>query len=193
MQRRTFLATGTASLALPAIARAADSKVLRFVPEADLASLDPVWTTSYQTRDHGFLVYDTLYGQDSQFRAAPQMVAGHVVDADGLRWTLTLRPELSFHDGTPVLARDCVASITRWGKRDPFGQALMAVVDEVAAPDDRTITIRLRQPFPLLADALGKTSPSMCPIMPERLARQDRCLHPGDRPDRQRPVSLQSR
>ena len=78
-----------------------------------------------------------------------------------------------FHDGTKVLARDCVASIRRWGARDGFGQALLAATDEISAPDDRTIRFRLKYPFPLLPDALAKTPPSMCPIMPERLASTD--------------------
>ena len=148
---------------MPALARAAASSTLKFVPDADLASLDPVWTTSYQTRDHGFLIYDTLFGQDSSFRPTVQMLEGFVIEDDGRRYRMALRQGLKFHDGTPVLARDCVASIARWGKRDAYGQALAAATDEMTAKDDRTIEIRLKRPFPLLPDALCKTSPSMCP------------------------------
>ncbi len=172
LHRRTLLAA-TAGLAAPALVRAQTATTLRFVPQADLASLDPVWTTAYQTRDHAFLVFDTLFGQDGGYRAQPQMLAGFTTAPDGLAWTLTLRDGLRFHDGTPVLARDCVASIRRWGARDSFGQALLAAAAEIAAPDDRTILIRLTRPFPLLPDALGKTPPSPCVIMPERLARTD--------------------
>ncbi|MCW3473497.1 ABC transporter substrate-binding protein [Limobrevibacterium gyesilva] len=173
MQRRRFLVGSAAALALPAIARAQASRVLRFVPDADLASLDPVWTTSYQTRDHGFMVYDTLFGSDSQFRPQPQMLDGAAVESDGLTWKLSLRTGLKFHDGERVLARDCVASIVRWGKRDTFGQALLAATDELFHADDRTIVFRLKYPFPLLPEALSKTAPSMCPIMPLRLAETD--------------------
>ncbi len=172
LHRRTLLAA-TAGLAAPALVRAQTATTLRFVPQADLASLDPVWTTAYQTRDHAFLVFDTLFGQDGGYRAQPQMLAGFTTAPDGLAWTLTLRDGLRFHDGTPVLARDCVASIRRWGARDSFGQALLAATAEIAAPDDRTILVRLTRPFPLLPDALGKTPPSPCVIMPERLARTD--------------------
>ena len=125
-----------------------------------------------QTRDHALMVYDTLYGLDDALRPQPQMADGHVVDPDGLRWTITLRPGLVFHDGARVLARDCVASIRRWGTRDSFGQALLAATDALSAPDDRTILFRLKHPFPQLPDALGKLS-SPCVIMPERLARTD--------------------
>ena len=175
MRRRSFLASAAAaaSLGMPAIARGAASNVLKFVPQADLAVLDPVWTTTYQSRDHGFLVFDTLFGLDSNFKSSPQMAAGSVSDNDGRTWRITLRPDLMFHDGSKVLARDCAASIRRWGARDGFGQALMAATDEIGAPDDKTIVFRLKYPFPLLPDALAKTPPSMCPMMPERLAKTD--------------------
>lgn len=173
MRRRRFLLATTAALAAPAIGRGAAASVLKFVPQADLAVLDPVWTTTYQTRDHGFLVFDTLFGLDSRFRAQPQMAEGAATEDGGKTWKITLRPDLWFHDGTKVLARDCAASIRRWGARDGFGQALLAAADEIGAPDDTTILFHLKRPFPLLPDALGKTPPSICPIMPERLAATD--------------------
>ena len=176
MRRRQVIgggAAGLAGLVAPAVVRAESQRTLRFVPQADLAVLDPVWSTAYQTRDHAMLVFDTLYGQDEGFTARPQMVEGAEVAADGLDWRLRLRDALRFHDGTPVLARDCVASIRRWGARDGFGQALLAATDELSAPDDRTIRFRLKYPFPLLPDALAKTAPSACVMMPERLAATD--------------------
>ena len=178
MDRRDLMrgaaALGAAS-ALPrfAIAQPASARVLRFIPQSDVGVLDPIFTTAYVTRNHGLLVWDTLYGVDSNFRPQPQMVEGHVVEADGLRWTLTLREGLRWHDGTPVLARDCVASIRRWQRRDPMGQELAARTDELAAPDDRTITFRLKKPFPLLPDALGKVGSPAPFMMPERIAATD--------------------
>ena len=91
MKRRTLLSTSAATLAVPRIGNAQAAKPLRFVPDADLALLDPVTTTSYQTRDHGFMVFDTLYGQDSEYRIRPQMLEGHAVENDGKTWKLTLR------------------------------------------------------------------------------------------------------
>ena len=177
MNRRTLLATGlaagAANLAAPRISRAADIRTLRFIPQSDLAVLDPVWTTAYVTRNHGLAVFDTLFGVDGSFRAQPQMVQAGVVSDDRLTWTLALRTGLIFHDNTPVLARDCVASIRRWARRDAFGGALMAATNELSAPDDRTIVFRLKQPFPLLPDALGKIGSPICAIMPERLANTD--------------------
>jgi peptide/nickel transport system substrate-binding protein len=172
MLRRTLI-TAAATLALPSIGRAAGTNVLKFVPQTDVAVLDPVWTTTYPTRDHGYLVFDTLFGMDSAYNISPQMLAGAVTENDGLVWNLTLRNNLRFHDNSPVLARDAVASVKRWGVRDPFGQALMAATEELSAPDDKTIRFRLKYPFPLLPTALGKSSPNMCAIMPERLAMTD--------------------
>jgi len=178
MRRRTLLARtagvlAATGLAAPSIARAEASRVLRFIPQADLAALDPVWTSVYVTRNHGYMVFDTLYGQDSAFRTQPQMVEGATTGRDGLEWRLRLRDGLRFHDGEPVLARDCVASIRRWGRRDAFGQTLLRATDELSAADDRTIVFRLRTPCPWLPDALGKIGINMLPVMPERLAATD--------------------
>nr|WP_314071563.1 ABC transporter substrate-binding protein [uncultured Roseococcus sp.] len=174
IRRRALLGTlSAASLAAPGIALGQDRRTLRFVPFADLAVLDPIWTTAYVTRNHALLVFDTLYGHDEAYVAQPQMVESHDVAADGLRWTLKLRTGLKFHDGSPVLARDCVASIRRWGVRDGFGQQLLAATAELSAPDDRTILFRLSRPFPQLPAALGKGTNNICVMMPERLAATD--------------------
>jgi peptide/nickel transport system substrate-binding protein len=170
MKRRDFLASAAGAATLSAPAGAQPAKVVKFVPQADLALLDPVFTTGLVTRNHGFLVYDQLYGLDDSFNPQPQMVAGHVIEDDGKTWKLTLRDGLRFHDGTPVLARDAVASINRWTQTDAFGQTLRAATDELSAPSDRVIQFRLKKPFPLLPTALAKPS-AFCPVMPERLAR----------------------
>jgi peptide/nickel transport system substrate-binding protein len=172
MKRRTLLAA-PAFLALPHVARAQAGRTLRFIPQADLTVLDPMWTTAYVTRNHAFMVYDTLFGQDSSYRPSPQMLESFATENDGKTWTMTLRPGLMFHDGEPVRARDCVASLQRWGKRDAFGGALMAATDELSAKDDRTFVFRLRKPFALLPNALAKTPLYMPAIMPERIARTD--------------------
>ena len=173
MKRRSLLAGTAASLALPAIGRAQGAGALRFVPEADVVIYDPVVTPSAQTREHAYLVYDTLFGIDDSFRPQPQMVEGVTTENDGKLWKLTLRDGLKFHDGEKVLARDCAASVRRWGARDAFGQALMAATDELGHDGDKTITFRLKRPFPLLPDALAKPMAFLCPMMPERLASTD--------------------
>ncbi|MBR0641290.1 ABC transporter substrate-binding protein [Plastoroseomonas hellenica] len=173
MRRRTVLGAAVGIAAMPAITRAQGSRVLRYAPGSDLAILDPTLTAAYVTRNHALMVFDTLYGQDNSYAPQPQMVAGHVVEDDGRRWTLTLRDGLRFHDGEAVLARDAVASIRRWGRIDAFGQALMAATDELSASDDRRILFRLKRPFPLLPNALSKVA-VFCPVvMPARLAESE--------------------
>ena len=172
--RRRFLAGTAAALAAPRIAAAQGSRVLKFIPHADLTVVDPSWSATYITRNFAMMAYDTLYGTDASFNVSPQMAAGHVIEDDGKTWVITLRDGLKFHDGTPVLARDAAASITRWGQRDNMGQTVADRTDEVSAVDDKRIKVRLKQPFPLLAAALGKPGSMVCAIMPERLAAGDR-------------------
>ncbi len=116
------------------------------------------------------MIFDTLFALDARGEAQHQMLAGHAVESDQKVWTLTLRDELLFHDGTPVLGRDVVASLRRWGAKDAFGQALMAATDDLSAPTDKQIVFRLNRPFPLLPQALAKPTNLMAVIMPERLA-----------------------
>jgi len=171
MKRRTFLATSTAAvLARPAIG--GTTSTLVHVPQANLTSLDPVWTTAQVTRNSAGMIFETLYGRDEQLNPRPQMLDGHAIEDNGLRWTMTLRAGLLFHDGTPVLARDCVASLKRWMRRDPIGQTIADRLDALEAPNDRTVVWRLKKPFASLPYALAKTQPSPV-IMPERLALTD--------------------
>src|ERR1700720_1716294 len=140
MKRRSFLKSvlaGATALVAPRIVGAESAKTITFVPHADLASLDPVWTTADITRNYSLAVLDTLYGIDAQFQPQPQMVAGHVIGNDHRQWELTLRDGLRFHDGTPVLARDCVATIQRVAKRSPIVVTLMQQTDELTAVSDK--------------------------------------------------------
>src|ERR1700749_3660314 len=99
------------SLFAPAVGGtpAAPQKTLRFIPQADLRSIDPIWTTAYVTRNFGYLVYDTLFALDKDFKPQPQMVDHWTVSADKLTYTFALRDGLKGHDGQPVRAADCVA------------------------------------------------------------------------------------
>lgn len=170
LSRRGFLIGAGAALAAPSLVKAESARVLRFVPRSDLGILDPVWSSANITRNHGFLVYDTLFGLNAAYEPSPQMLSGYTMDDDGLTWRLMLRDGQTWHDGEKVLARDCVASIKRWGGRDTYGQALMEATNELSAPDDKTIVFRLKKPFSRLPNALGKSNSYLCAMMPERLA-----------------------
>lgn len=175
--RRHLMAAGTAGtvglLAAPAVAQNTRAETLRFVPQANLTVLDPVFTTATVTGNHGFHVYDTLYGVDAQLRPQPQMVEAHETSSDGLTWKFRLREGLLFHDNSPVRSADCIASIKRWCAREPFGQLLARLADEWSATDDRNFQVRLKRPFPLILDALAKPDSSVLFVMPERIASSD--------------------
>jgi peptide/nickel transport system substrate-binding protein len=181
MHRRGFLksAGGGAmaaamGLATPRLASAADTRVLRFVPQANLANLDPIWTTQYVVRNGSLLIWDMLYGVDDHLEPQPQMVEGHEASADFKTWTFKLRPGLRFHDGEPVRAKDVVASITRWMSRDAtMGVPIKKRLDALEAVDDRTFRFRLNLPYPKMLFALGKSSTPCLFIMPERIAQTD--------------------
>jgi peptide/nickel transport system substrate-binding protein len=176
MRRRSFLAaSSTLALARPSLAQPAiggRAKTLIHVPQGNLVTMDCIWTTATVTRNAAGMVFETLYGRDETLNPRPQMVAGHVVEENGLRWSMTLRDGLMFHDGTPVLARDCIASLNRWMKRDPIGQTIAERLHELSAPDDKTLVWRLKKPFSALTYALAKTQLTPA-IMPERIAATD--------------------
>jgi peptide/nickel transport system substrate-binding protein len=177
MTRRGFAATagaaGLAGLGLGGRVNAADTKTLRFIAQSDLRVLDPIWTTAYITRNHGYMVFDTLFALDSKFKPHPQMIGDYSISPDRLLYSFTLRDGLKFHDGQPVRGADCTASLKRWMARDALGQTLATVVDAMTGADGKSFTIRLKEPFPVLIDAIAKVS-SLAPfIMPERLAKTD--------------------
>jgi peptide/nickel transport system substrate-binding protein len=143
---------------------------LKVVMLSDLKILDPIWTTAYIVRDHGYMVYDTLLAMDAQLQVRPQMAESWKVSDDRLTYTFVLRDGLRFHDGAPVTAEDCVASIKRWGARDAMGQKLMQFTKEMTVVDPRTFTLTLKEPFGMVLESLGKPSSSVPFIMPRRIA-----------------------
>ncbi len=177
MDRRDFMKTAAVAavgLAAPRIARAADSKVLRFIPQANLANLDPIWTTQYVVRNGALLIWDMLYGVNDKLEPQPQMVEGHEASADFKTWTFKLRAGLKFHDGEPVRAKDAIASIKRWMARDAtMGLVIQKRMDALEAIDDLTFRFKLNQPYPKMLFALGKSSTPSLFVMPERIAATD--------------------
>ncbi len=170
------LATG-ALLALFAtsavVSKASAETVLRAKVHADLKNHDPIWTTAYITRNHGYMVYDTLFAMDENFEVQPQMAESYEVSDDGKVYTIKLRPGLKWHDGTPVTSEDCIASIARWGKRDGMGQQLMANMASMDAIDGKTFKLTLSKPWGLVLPALGKMSSNVPFMMPKRMAETD--------------------
>jgi peptide/nickel transport system substrate-binding protein len=144
--------------------------ILKFVPYTDLKILDPIWTTAYITRNHGYMIYDTLFALDENLKPQPQMVDSWQVSPDGMQYLFTLRDGLQFHDGKPVTTEDVIASLRRWGQRDTLGKLLMKSTARLEAIDDKTFRLELKEPFGLVLDALAKPSSNVPFIMPARIA-----------------------
>src|SRR5215467_8887204 len=159
----------TAAFAAPALAQS----TLKVALHSDLKIVDPIWTTALISTHHGNLVYDTLFALDDKLQVKPQMVDKWDVSPDKLTWTFTLRDGLEWHDGKPVTAEDCVASIKRWGAKDSMGQKLMSVMADLSAPDAKTIKMVLKQPYGLVLESLGKSSSNVPFMMPKEQASVD--------------------
>src|SRR5436853_1169999 len=146
---------------------------LRVVNHSDLKILDPIWTTAYIVRNHGYMIYDVLLAQDEKGEIEPQMVEKYEALPDGKGYTFALRDGLLWHDGQPVTAEDCIASIKRWGAKDALGQKLMSFVESMTARDPKTFTIKLKEPTGLVLSGLGKPSSAVPFMMPKRVADTD--------------------
>ena len=168
--RGVVAAAVAGAVSVPALA---DNSTFRAVVHADLKNIDPIWTTAYISRNHGYMVWDTLFASDEKFEIQPQMAESATVSEDGKTYTIKLRPGLKWHDGSPVTPDDCIASIQRWGQRDGMGQQMMAVVESMEAVDDLTFTIKLKETWGLVLAALGKMSSNVPFMMPKRLAETD--------------------
>lgn len=151
-------------------AQSQDRNTLKVVPETLTRILDPHFTTSFTTRDFGYLVYDTLFAVDERFEPKPQMVDTWTVSPDRLIYTFTLRPGLKWHDGAPVTAEDCIASLKRWGQRDGMGALLMKNVAALTATGPSSLRLELKEPYSLVLESLGKAGTIVPFMMPKRLA-----------------------
>src|SRR5664280_2274601 len=174
--KRSAVASAVALSAALALSAPVEAKTITAVMHSDLRVIDPGMTTAYITRDHGYMVYDTLLATDSSFKIQPQM-ADWKVSGDKLTYTFTLRDGLKWHDGAPVTAEDCVASLKRWGKADGMGQKLMDFTASLEATDAKTITLKLKEPYGLVLDSIGKPSSLVPFMMPKRMAES-----PADKP-----------
>jgi peptide/nickel transport system substrate-binding protein len=172
---RALLVAAAAFVALPALSQTVPpERILRIVPNADLQTLDPINTTAGVVQSHAHMIYDQLFGRDANQRPQPQMVGAWSVSEDALTWQFTLRDGLAFHDGAPVTATDVVASLRRWGARDPHGRQIIAITEALEpGADGKSFTWRLRRPYGLMLDALSKPAGNMPAIMPARVAATD--------------------
>jgi peptide/nickel transport system substrate-binding protein len=175
VKRRTFLqASGAAVLPTSfAIGQPASVRTLRFVPQANLSLLDPIFTTAQPTVNHGWAIYDLLFGVNAKLEAKPQMAEGYTLSDDGRTYVIKLRDGLKFHNGEPVRAQDCAPSLKRWAARETIGQTMWQYVDECVAADDRTLKITLKRPISKFIEAIARGGASVAFMMPEHVAMTD--------------------
>ena len=157
----------------PAIAQNNRAKTLKVIPLTSLYSVDTVFNTSLVTTNHGWAVYDTLFGMTRKREVKPQMAEGHEVSDDGRTYTIKLREGLKFHNGEPVRAQDCVQSLKRWAGRETFGQTVAQFVDTWGVVDDRTMKISMSRPVPIFLEAIARGSASVPFMLPEHIAKTD--------------------
>jgi len=169
MLNNKFFAFATAALFL--LLQGCSSQTLRVAPHTELKVFDPIWTTAYITRNHGYLVYDTLFSMNEMFEPEPQMVDTWSVSADKKTWLFKLRNGLKWHDGSNVTAADCVASLQRWGARDGTGQLLFKNITSLLAVDERTIEMNLSRPNDAIPSYLAKLSSNVPFMMPKHIAQ----------------------
>ena len=173
MRLRKFMAAGSAAALLLASPAFAQTKTIKAVMHSDLKVLDPIWTTANIVRNHGYMVWDTLFAMDEKLQAQAQMVDTWSLSDDKLTYTFTLRDGLKWHDGKPVTSEDCIASLKRWGARDSTGVKLLSFVSSFEPVSDKTFRIVLKEPYGLLIDSLAKPGGSTPLMMPKRIADTD--------------------
>jgi peptide/nickel transport system substrate-binding protein len=179
LTRRELLATSAAAAAAatlpgsltPAAAQAARG-TLTVIPHASLTTLDPIATTGYIVRNHGYMIWDTLFAMNDKLQVQPQMASGVDISADRLTYRINLRDNLSWHDGSPVTAEDCALSLIRWGKVDGMGRRLFTYVDSCTHDGAKTIVLKLKTPYGLVLESIGKLSTNVPFMMPKRLSEK---------------------
>jgi len=151
----------------------AGAQTIKAVMHSDVKILDPIWTTAYIQRNFGYMVWDTLFAMDEKFDVKREMVEKYDVSADNLVWTFTLRDGLVWSDGKPVTSEDCIASIKRWAARDSMGQKMMGSVADFEKVDDKTFKMKMKEPYGLVLQSLGKPSSNVPFMMPKKTAETD--------------------
>src|SRR5690625_1783112 len=123
------------TIALLSAAGIASAQTVTAVMHSGLRLMDPIRSTAFITREHGYMIYDTLVGLDADFNVKPQMADWEVSD-DGTVYRFALRDGLLWHDGEPVTAENRTASIERWLDYDNSDSVLEDVIKRVEVIDD---------------------------------------------------------
>jgi peptide/nickel transport system substrate-binding protein len=120
--------------------------VLRVAVLGDPPTLDSHWTTANFVEIITQHIYEGLYTLDQNYQPIPDLADGlPVASADGLTYTIKLRPGIKFHNGKEMTSEDVVASLKRWGGYAAQAKALWASVEEVRPAGKHAVEIRLKE------------------------------------------------
>ncbi|MQW87890.1 ABC transporter substrate-binding protein [Sinorhizobium saheli] len=150
-------------------ASAAMADTLRVISDADLKTVDPILTTATLTQVHASLIYDKLFEFDEHGAPRPELADKVTVSDDQRTYTISLRPDLKFSDGSAITTDDVIASLKRWASKDQIGKMLADRLKNMSRIDDVTLQIELSDPFDVPSALAGATgNPAF--IMPQRVA-----------------------
>ena len=94
----------------------------------------------------GSTIYDSLMKFDADRKVQPNLAQSVTSNADGTVWTITMRPNVTFQDGTPADAEAVKLNIeTR--KADPLAGSALDPVQEVRVTGPLTTEVVMKQPW----------------------------------------------
>ncbi|QNP31190.1 ABC transporter substrate-binding protein [Cylindrospermopsis curvispora] len=131
-------------------------------------TLDPA--DAYELASLGliFNMSDRLYTYNpGSTEIQPQLATSlPKVSADGLTYTIPLRKDVVFHDGTPFNAKAMEFSIQRFIENKGKPSFLLSdTIDSVKATKEHELTIRLKKPFAAFPALLAFSG--VCPVSPK--------------------------
>src|SRR5580765_7384576 len=166
MKRASSMAIlAAAALALGSgAAGTAQAQTLRWASQGDLQTLDPDSRNESLTNSINGQVYETLTGRDKQLNIVPQL-ATEWKQTGPLQWTVKLRPNVKFHDGTPFTADDVVFSVKRATADGSDIKAYATAMGEPKKIDNLTVEFSLKDVDPIFlqhANAVFIMSKAWC-------------------------------
>lgn len=144
---------------------AVDSRVggtLKIASVGSIQSFDPLWTTASSTGNVSHTILEPLMGKKRDFSHGTALVDSWTVSSDGLTWTWKIRPNVKFHDGTPLTTKEVIGTLRKQHDRAAFWKVLVTEFgfsdfdQMVSIVDDLTFEIKLREPTLLVIDALSQ-------------------------------------
>jgi peptide/nickel transport system substrate-binding protein len=136
----------------------ADGGVLTYATNGVVQCLDPQASVTKLTGIVDRNVFDSLVSIDRTGQAQPWLAQKWTVSPDGRVYTFTLRPGVTFHDGTPLTAAAVKTTFDHAvdpRTRSLYAASLLAGYSGTKVVDDRTVEVDLARPHSPLLTALA--------------------------------------